>query len=268
MKMFPFLSRDYCWELPRFLTRGFKDQESYVDYYDPFNCECRVYGRLKAEGREDLAIRAYGYILLTPEQERLVAELVTGITHIQDLKQENGVILDGQGFWERREEHRGQPVRAIVKELVALRADEEGTLGFQVSHVQQMWEDLDTLHSLGILVRDIHHANYLKGKLVDFSRAWTMYHPNLDLIPPVDYHDLRKTEVLDLEWLLYDFWRIESESVPENFELPRGLLACTGWSDDCGYDPREYDWRAREGDDFDPEQLFRCAQESWNQSDG
>lgn len=199
-----------------------------------------------------------------PEQERLVAEMVTGITNLQDLEQENGTIMDGQGFWGRWEEHRGQSVRAIVKELVALKPDEEGPLEFQASHVQQMWEDLDTLHSLGILVRDIHYANYLRGKLVDFSRAWTMYHPTLDLVRPSDLHTLRKTDVLDLEQLLYDFWRIESESIPENFELPRGLLACTGWSDDCGQDPREYDWRAREGDDFDPEQLFRCAEDPWN----
>ena len=42
-----------------------------------------------------------------------------------------------------------------------------------------MWEDRDTFHSLGIVVRDTHYGNYLEGKLVGFNRAWTMYHPVL-----------------------------------------------------------------------------------------
>lgn len=35
--------------MARYLTCGSKSLESYVDYYDPFDCECRVYGRLKDE---------------------------------------------------------------------------------------------------------------------------------------------------------------------------------------------------------------------------
>lgn len=119
-----------------------------------------------------------------------------------------------------------------------------------------MWKDLDTLHSLGILVRDIHYANYLRGKLVDFSRAWTMYHPSLDLIAPNCYQAVRKTEVLDLEQLIYDFWSQNPSIVPQNFELPQGLLNCTGRNVACGESPREYDWRAREKEVFVPEELF------------
>ncbi|KAL1883329.1 hypothetical protein Daus18300_000387 [Diaporthe australafricana] len=225
--------------------------ESYVDYYDPFNCECRVYGRLKAEGREDLAIQAYGYILLTPEQEKFVAESET------DVPEQDDGILNGHGFWERWEEHRGQPVRAIVKELVARCPGEIGPLEFQVSHIPQMWEDLDALHSLGILVRDIHYANYLRGKLVDFSRAWTMYHPSLDLVRPIHLITLRKTDVLDLEQLIYDYWGQNSSRFPEDYKLPPGLVNCTGESDECGADPRAYNWMAREKEVFVPEELFR-----------
>lgn len=69
-----------------------------------------------------------------------------------------------------------------------------------------MKEDLDMLYSLGIVVRDIRYGNYLRGKLVDFSRAWTMYHPSLDLTRPGRAHALRKQEILDLEQMIYDFW--------------------------------------------------------------
>ncbi|KAG8167376.1 hypothetical protein KVR01_003065 [Diaporthe batatas] len=245
------LKMEYCSETAPFLTRGLKKEESYVDYYDPFNCECRVYGRLRDEERQDLAVRAYGYLLLTPEQEKFVAEKETGDPQPQGLE-----ILDGDGFWERWEEHRGQTVRAIVKELVVPRPGETGPLEFQASHVPQMWNDLDTLHSLGILVRDIHYANYLSGKLVDFSRAWTMYHPSLDLIPPSSYQAVRKTEVLDLEQLIYDFWTQNPSVVPEDFKLPQGLLNCTGSNLACGESPREYNWQAREEEVFVPEDLF------------
>lgn len=42
---------------------------------------------------------------------------------------------------------------------------------------QASGKDLEDLHRLGILVRDINIPNYLGGKLVDFSRAWTTPHP-------------------------------------------------------------------------------------------
>lgn len=42
-----------------------------------------------------------------------------------------------------------------------------------------MWRDLEDLHTFGILVRDIQFGNYIGGRLVDLSRAWTMYHLGL-----------------------------------------------------------------------------------------
>lgn len=43
-------------------------------YLTPFRCECRAYGRSKQEGREDLAVKSHGYLLLTREQEIKVTE--------------------------------------------------------------------------------------------------------------------------------------------------------------------------------------------------
>ncbi|KAJ0116817.1 hypothetical protein J7T55_009968 [Diaporthe amygdali] len=94
---------------------------AYVDYYDPFNCECRAYGDRP---------------------------------------------------WGRWEEHRGQPIRAIVKELAE---DDDLDEAFNTGRISTstMWRDLEDLHALGILVRDIYLDNYIGGRLVDFSRAWT-----------------------------------------------------------------------------------------------
>ncbi|KAL2195943.1 kinetochore Sim4 complex subunit FTA2-domain-containing protein [Corynascus similis CBS 632.67] len=126
----------------------------YVEYFDPFNCECRAYGRLNDAKREDLAVKAHGYLLLTPQQEADLERRMTGNPH--PVSGANAGELTGHNFWNWYEQHRGLPVRAIVKELV--------------------------LHSLGILVGDTHGGNYLCGKLVDFSRSLTMYHPGLHYI--------------------------------------------------------------------------------------
>lgn len=53
--------------------RKTKDGYSF-EYLDPFYNDCRAYGRLKQEKRDDVAIRAHGYILLTPAQEQRVTE--------------------------------------------------------------------------------------------------------------------------------------------------------------------------------------------------
>lgn len=130
-----------------------------------------MYGRLKQENHEDIAVRAHGYVLLTPEQERFVTEACD----TDYIDPETADELDGQALWYRREWNRRDPLRAIVKGFV-----EEGTPDLDKSQILQIYEDIETLHSLGILIRDIHPGNYLGGKIIDFSRSWTMYHPCLD----------------------------------------------------------------------------------------
>lgn len=149
-------------------------KQAYFDYYDAFSCECRAYGRLQQEKREDLAVRAHGYLFLTPEQEHIVTCLIKGEDNRQQTPEPDP--LDGDGLWGRYAEHRGQPVRCTVKDLV------DETQAFEASQAPQLWQDLKDIHALGIMVGDIHLGNYLGGKLVDFSLAWTMYHPGLDRI--------------------------------------------------------------------------------------
>lgn len=91
------------------LHRPDPSPQDFIDYLDPFNCECRAYGRLKQERREDLAVRLYGYILLTREQEEAVTvasgeEWVDWEKHPQP--------LDCDGIFQRWETHRHERVRA------------------------------------------------------------------------------------------------------------------------------------------------------------
>ncbi|KAL2146098.1 hypothetical protein VTI28DRAFT_5191 [Corynascus sepedonium] len=101
----------------RELTSPLANPQLYVEYFDPFNCECRAYGRLNDAKREDLAVKAHGYLLLTPQQEADLERRVTGNPH--PVSDANAGELTGHNFWNRYEQHRGLPVRAIVKELVS-----------------------------------------------------------------------------------------------------------------------------------------------------
>jgi hypothetical protein len=174
------------------MTRRFASPLSYLDYFDPFNNECRAYGRLSGESRQDVAVRAHGYLFLIPEQEAFIAKNASSPrthsdsdsefewTSEDDAQAQNNDGLNGPGRWHRFDVHRGVPVRAIVKDFAT--APE----AFTPDEVGDMWRDLEDLHKLGILVCDIRVSNCLGGKLIDFSRAWTVTHPSLEYISPYE----------------------------------------------------------------------------------
>ncbi|KAK4237486.1 kinetochore Sim4 complex subunit FTA2-domain-containing protein [Achaetomium macrosporum] len=195
LKMFWFHHWEFLAENQRGLPGPLANPQVYVDYFDPFNNECRAYGRLKEEKREDLAVRALGYLLLTPQQEADLAIRVEG--QPTPPPSADAATLDGDNFWRRHEQHRGIPVRAIVKELVPCKDPDP-------ERAPRMWKDLQALHSLGILVNDTHGGNYLDGKLVDFSRSFTMYHPALGHITARELKSLMWDELSDLLDYYYD----------------------------------------------------------------
>ncbi|CAJ2509226.1 Uu.00g142520.m01.CDS01 [Anthostomella pinea] len=76
------------------------------NYFEPFQNECRAYGRLKEFGWEDLTFKCFGYILL--EQ-----------THLTFLKRTYENFYKCDWDYDSDEEYcRKEPVRAIVKEFV------------------------------------------------------------------------------------------------------------------------------------------------------
>lgn len=144
----------------------------------------------------------------------------------------NAATLDGDNFWGRHEQHRGLPVRAIVKDLVANKDPDP-------AQAPRMWADLQALHSLGIFVKDTHSGNYLDGKLVDFSRSWTMYHPALDQIGA---RKLRSLMLDELQQLLYYYYELANGSAGPRV-IPQDLdCLCSGHLDRYKNFPKAYNW--------------------------
>ena len=208
------------------------NEQLYIDYFDPFNCECRTYGRLKEANREDLAVKAHGYLFLTPQQETEVAGRVTGRSTPPPTASKPSNLKAGNNFWARDEQHRTLPVRAIVKALASETPRDP-------AHSRDMWADLQVLHSLGIFVQDTHGANYLGGRLVDFSRAWTMCHPAMD---PARVGALRKLLLVELQRLLDYYYELANWSSKWIPALPQDLedLCCN--LDQYKNVPWAYDW--------------------------
>ncbi|KAK4159408.1 kinetochore Sim4 complex subunit FTA2-domain-containing protein [Cladorrhinum sp. PSN259] len=162
-------------------------EEQFIEGYGTaFGAECRAYGRLKEKGREDLAAKAHGYLLVTADQQIDLHKKWWGYEPVDN-------ELDH--LWNRKEEFRNEPIRAIVKELVTAPVEESYLMSFRTSDVKMMWEDLEALHGLGIVVRDINYFNYLEGKLIDFSRSRTAWHPEFDGCDGRDPRSLFKEEV-------------------------------------------------------------------------
>ncbi|KAK7728804.1 hypothetical protein SLS63_006412 [Diaporthe eres] len=178
----------------------------WIDYLDPFNCECRVYGRLKEEHREELAVRAHGYVLLTKGQEEHITAVLDEYVDWEDHR---------SGLFKRMEDHRHEPLRAIVKDYV------ESTVPWAASQVPQMYPDLEELHKLGILVSVFDQGNYLGGKLVDFSMAWTVYHICIDRALPVSVNVLRSCEPSRFEGMVDGWARWNQEKIEKPKELLR-----------------------------------------------
>lgn len=230
---------------PRFdpLQRPEPTPQNYIDYLDPFNCECRVYGRLKQERREELAVRAHGYVLLTKDQEKHITEALTEFVDWENHPEP----LSCSGPFRRWEAHRREPLRAIVKDYV------EPPAPFTASQVPQMYADLAELHKLGILVRDIHQGNYLGGKLVDFSVAWTMQHICFERASPAGIKEVRSEEPYKFEEMI-DHW---AEWHEQEIEKPEELVRWHSDNEaDFGFDPRMYDWQKWE--EADDEEYIKC----------
>lgn len=112
-----------------------------------------------------------------------------------------------------------------------------------------MWRDLEDLYALEILVRDIHMGNYIVGRLVDLSRAWTMYHPGLKRIRSRDLARLRRLDTHGLLVMLQDWWM--ETLVVDELEIPDSLQRCDAGENDHGTDPRGYNWLRWEDDGED-----------------
>ncbi|KAI0973721.1 kinetochore Sim4 complex subunit FTA2-domain-containing protein, partial [Xylaria arbuscula] len=123
---------------------------------DPFYAECRAFGMLVEKKKDDdLAVRCHGYVFLPDAAEREI-ETQFGIRG-----------------WNRKAEDEGSPLRAIVKDYIRWKSLRHRRT------FELMRKKLEALNKLGIYNMDIREANYLGGRLFDFSIAITFPHISL-----------------------------------------------------------------------------------------
>ncbi|KAI1129502.1 kinetochore Sim4 complex subunit FTA2-domain-containing protein [Nemania abortiva] len=123
---------------------------------DPFYAECRAFGMLVEKKRDnELAVRCYGYAFLSKAIERQIQSQF------------------GIRGWNRKAEDKGSQLRAIVKDFIKWK-----TLRHRKTFAV-MRKKLQQLNKMGIYNMDIREANYLGGRLFDFSISITFPHIGL-----------------------------------------------------------------------------------------
>jgi len=180
-----------------------------------FNAECRAYGRLKEFGKEQLAVKAHGYLRLfiTPEfQEQWELAVATRYA--------------GEQFWINKhknasrvlgiEDDPSQPVYAIVKDYIPDHRDTGGDptreremKQRQIKHIPQMLRNLHWLHRCGIVVRDLKEQQYYEGQIVDFSHAWTVPHitaPRNNLRPVWAWRSMAAWDLRCFQVFIINYW--------------------------------------------------------------
>ncbi|KAK7991490.1 hypothetical protein PG988_000284 [Apiospora saccharicola] len=192
-------------------------QEEEVLYMHPFNCEARAYARMQETNKEHLAIACHGYILLDQEQQRALRAKDKTCDWVKD--------------WYYRDKYAGQPVQALVKDYIDF-----DHVGYRESDPDANWRritraidsprtartllsNMNTLHQIGILHRDINSSNVTQGRFLDFSTAWTKPHPclNTDQIESArdPFDQLGITDAYDVDYMI-ELW---NRNHPPKFHL-------------------------------------------------
>ncbi|EOO00802.1 hypothetical protein UCRPA7_3792 [Phaeoacremonium minimum UCRPA7] len=264
LKLFTFLY-DYEWNSPKGHYSVY-DRElftAFYNYYDPFTCECRAYGRLQETGNEDLAVQAFGYILLDEEHER---KLENHFNHV-DFHFE-GLLDEDDGPKDCRSRYLGKsgkppPVRGIVKALG--RVQEEKTM--RAPFLRKILSTIPKLQKLGIFSLDLKSDQFIDGKLGDFSVAVTVPHcltnPELnpyltpEMISILESYTFRESldDYRGFDWMVFD-WNTQ-------YAKEKGKLSVSAFPDFKGCQNR-YNLRSKaaEGRVFtfvDPRKFYRAS---------
>lgn len=199
-------------------------REEFDQHFTPFENECRAFGRLKELGREHLAVKAYGYVVIP------VTEAFTQKLRRLESKYERTDKI-------RKHEQDTTPFMGIVKDWVDRVAHDPSITGeedkaaydelWQVRHFPRMLRDLHELHEIGIVVRDLGIWQYLDGVLVDLSLAWTMPHPfgpGRGWKPRWTFQSCAAWDLYSFQVNVIDDWRREAAKhrrVASDGDLPR-----------------------------------------------
>ena len=144
----------------------------FYNYSEPFNSECRAFGRLQEAGHEELAIKCFGYVLLDEEHERVVMSQFSSLgirNPLWDLENTGESDEDLRSLFPGKD-GRPAPIRGIVKEFGPAMED------MRTRDVKRIHKDAISLHQLGIIKLDVADRQLIDGKLSDFSTAFTTPH--------------------------------------------------------------------------------------------
>jgi hypothetical protein len=169
------------WQLPGESKASNPTTAQHFPYTEPFNAECRAYGRLIETGHEDLALKCFGYVLLDPQHEQaLFAKFRYRI---------NMFVYDDHNSQSQRPALQTRsgglaPIRGIIKELgtpvrwyTIPEGTDDGSWDIRVKHVKRIIRDVGGLHQLGIMDLDMDMKQIINYRLADFSTAITIPHP-------------------------------------------------------------------------------------------
>ncbi|KAF9762340.1 hypothetical protein IL306_003438 [Fusarium sp. DS 682] len=197
-----------------------------------FYNECRVFGRLKELGREDLAVKAYGYLQFDLNDEKVQQYFLPfgqgARASLACVGDKNPTDVDVIRHMLRYNDHH-MPVMAIVKEWVPYDYKEHMPCKLtqrEMNLLPRLLRNLHGLHKSGIVVRDLKDQQYLAGQLVDFSFAWTIPHifdPESGLRPRWSFESMAAWDLICFQRIL-DAFNAKADEVPH--VRKHKLVAC------------------------------------------
>lgn len=177
---------------------------TFANCSEPFNCECRAFGRLQEAGYQDLATRCFGYLLLDKEHER------TMMDQFSHLQLEFNGNMDEPGYEDMRSRFPGKygrdpPIRGIVKEFG--RCDQDLTTPL----AKKLLQDVIKLQQLGIINIDVAHRQIISGKFTDFSTTITVPHflTNPSMNPHLNSDQVSAMEFEAFQLSSMDYWSFD-----------------------------------------------------------
>ena len=156
------------------------DKNHVRHHYDPFFAECRAFGKLIEEGKDDLlAVRCHGYVYLSESLEKRIEEKF------------------GIWNWNRQVGFEGCPLRGILKDVIRLKSlfGQVRSPSSRKKKIADMERRLKQLNELRIFNKDIRECNYRDGRLFDFSLAITA--PHIALSRKFQSEEMIEMDMLD-----------------------------------------------------------------------
>ncbi|KAI1167140.1 kinetochore Sim4 complex subunit FTA2-domain-containing protein [Nemania serpens] len=273
LKVFRWLY-DFQWEgYGDFINRKNPEGLSTLyNYTEPFNAECRAFGRLMETGCEELAIPCFGYVLLDEDHERALMTKFnfTNWTFNGSEEESGSVEIDEQRLLYPDKNGRSPPLRCIVK---AFGQNIEGWEGhvFSQKVASRLFRSIIKLQKLGIINIDFATRQIIDGRLSDFSTAITFPHfmTNPELNPYLSSAMIKAVEmdtfahcITDYKWFDEEIgeWNygfggngnrlISIEAFPGRRGCPReARYNLRGSAERTLYtlvDPRRYGWTANQ----------------------